>query len=165
MRHNAAVFQQLLTDHLYETLLRTTGSVYQCCEYHQKLDSHQPLHLVRFSPQPGALHFNGVKGSEFLSDALTVLHWHAGSSLVHIVSCPDYFSHAEGKNSVVNRLSNFFSVRFKKGRLSFHPIPCGTALFGHVTYDATYTAYDRASHSRSHSLVSCLYVSFTVDLG
>ena len=97
-----------------KTLLRTTGSVYQCCEYHQKVDSHQQLHLVRCSPQPGALHFNGVKGSEFLSDALAVLHWHAGSSLVPIVSCPDYFSHAEGKNSVVNRLSNFLPCGLKR---------------------------------------------------
>ena len=47
------------------------------------------------------------------------------------------------------------------GRLSFHPIPCGTALFGHMTSGATYTAYSQvgsASHSRSHSLVSCLTV-------
>ena len=39
--------------------------------------------------------------------------------------------------------------QFRHGRVSFHPIPCGTALFGHVTSGATYMAYDRASHSRS----------------
>ena len=31
----------------------------------------------------------------------------------HLVSCPDYFSHAEGKNSLVNCLFNFCSVWFK----------------------------------------------------
>ena len=30
-----------------------------------------------------------------------------------LVSCRDYFSHAEGKNSLVNCLSNFCSVRFR----------------------------------------------------
>ena len=30
-----------------------------------------------------------------------------------MVSCPDYFSHAEGKSSLVNCLFNFCSVRFK----------------------------------------------------
>ena len=30
-----------------------------------------------------------------------------------VVSCPDYFSHAEGKNSLVNCLFNFCSMRFK----------------------------------------------------
>ena len=30
-----------------------------------------------------------------------------------------------------------------KGRLSFHPIPCGTALFGHVTSGAIYTAHSQ----------------------
>ena len=29
---------------------------------------------------------------------------------------------------------------FGNGRLSFHPIPCGIALFGHVTSSATCTA-------------------------
>ena len=60
------------------------------------------------------------------------------------------------------------------GRLSFHPIPCGTALFGHVTSGATYTARSqvesgiRAIESLSlafFKFVSCLYVSLTVDLG
>ena len=54
------------------------------------------------------------------------------------------------------------------GRLSFHPIPCGTALFGHVTSGATYTAYSQvgsASHSRSHSLVSCLTVGLSAQHG
>ena len=39
-----------------------TGSVYHCCDYYQKPDSHQWLHL-------GVLFFNGVEGSQFLSDA------------------------------------------------------------------------------------------------
>ena len=59
---------------------------------------------------------------------------------------------------------------FCNGRLSFHPIPCGTALFGHVTSGATYTAYSQvgsASHSRSHNfdLVSCLTVGLLQHLG
>ena len=32
---------------------------------------------------------------------------------IYIVSCPAYFSHAEGKNSLVNGLFCFCSVRFK----------------------------------------------------
>ena len=60
------------------------------------------------------------------------------------------------------------------GRLSFHPIPCGTALFGHVTSGATFTACSqvgsgiRAIESLSlafFTFVSCLFVSLTVDLG
>ena len=35
---------------------------------------------------------------------------------IRLVSCPDYFSHAEGKNSLVNCLFNFCSVRFKNTR-------------------------------------------------
>ena len=32
-----------------------------------------------------------------------------------IVSCPDYFSHAEGKNSLVNCLFNFCSKHHDRG--------------------------------------------------
>ena len=65
-------------------------------------------------------------------------------------------------------------LQLKKGRLSFHPIPCGTALFGHVTSGATCTACSQVGSGiqaiESLSLaffkfVSCLYVSLTVDLG
>ena len=50
-------------------------------------------------------------------------------------------------------------VKFLNGRLSFHPIPCGTALFGHVIpvqLARPTVKSDHASHS-SHSLVSCVY--------
>ena len=59
------------------------------------------------------------------------------------------------------------------GRLSFHPIPCGTALFGHVTSGATCTACSQVGSGiqaiESLSLaffkyVSYLYVSLTVDV-
>ena len=36
-------------------------------------------------------------------------------SCENLVSCPDYFSHAEGKNSLVNSLFNFCSVRHDRG--------------------------------------------------
>ena len=45
---------------------------------------------------------------------------------------------------------------YGKGRLSFHPIPCGTALFGCVTSGATYTAYSQVGPGESLSLAfSC----------
>ena len=65
-------------------------------------------------------------------------------------------------------------TQFVHGRLSFHPIPCGTALLGHVTSGATCTACSQvgsgiqAIESLSLAIlkfVSCLYVSLTVDLG
>ena len=45
-----------------------------------------------------------------------------------VVSCPDYFSHAEGKNSLVNCLFNFCSVRCKNWWRN---------IFKNVLYDVT----------------------------
>ena len=58
---------------------------------------------------------------------------------------------------VWQRRSNGFAM----GRLSFHPIPCGTALFGHVTSGATYTAYNQvgSGESLAHILLSAAYTS------
>ena len=68
----------------------------------------------------------------------------------------------------------YYSISLLKVVQMQHPIPCGTALFGHVTSGATCTACSqvgsgiRAIESLSlafFKFVSCLYVSLTVDLG
>ena len=72
--------------------------------------------------------------------------------------------------AVVRMAGTVFPKVYPIGRLSFHPIPCGTALFGHVTSGDSCTACSqvgsgiRAIESLSltfFKFASCLYV----DLG
>ena len=66
--------------------------------------------------------------------------------------------------------SKCFGFTKVHGMLSFHPIPCGTSLIGHVTFGTTCTAYDQVpEYSKSSpasnwfSRLSFLPISLMVE--
>ena len=58
-----------------------------------------------------------------------------------------------------------FETLAPEGRLSFHPISCGTALFGHVTSGATYTAYNQVGSGESLVLTFCCQLAIRQSHG
>ena len=76
--------------------------------------------------------------------------WSCQGRSRQVVSCPDYFSHTEGKNSLVNCLSNFCSMRFKNWwRNVFKNVLCDVTQSLKLRKNSKETACCRDHSSRS----------------